>query len=92
MANELAPRPNTRLRRGQTSAVWRGHDSLSEQMELANESIVEMALSADAQEGVNAFLTKQPPHFSGRKTSEVHRPGYGRSQLIRSAVCCIRSS
>jgi 2-(1,2-epoxy-1,2-dihydrophenyl)acetyl-CoA isomerase len=41
-------------------------NSLFEQMELENESIVEMARSADAQEGVAAFLARRPPQFSGR--------------------------
>jgi enoyl-CoA hydratase/carnithine racemase len=39
---------------------------LYEQMELENESIAEMARSADAQEGVAAFLARRPPQFSGR--------------------------
>jgi peroxiredoxin len=31
-----------------------------------NESIAEMARSADAQEGIAAFLAKRPLQFSGR--------------------------
>jgi 2-(1,2-epoxy-1,2-dihydrophenyl)acetyl-CoA isomerase len=38
---------------------------LNEQMELENESIADMARSADAQEGIAAFLAKRTPQFSG---------------------------
>jgi hypothetical protein len=35
-------------------------------LELENESIVEMARSADAQEARNALLARRPPQFSSR--------------------------
>jgi enoyl-CoA hydratase/carnithine racemase len=39
---------------------------LYEQMELENESIANMARSADSHEGIAAFLAKRPPQFNGR--------------------------
>jgi hypothetical protein len=39
---------------------------LHEQMELENEPIADLARSADAQGGINAFLAKRSPQISGR--------------------------
>ena len=38
---------------------------LYEQMGLENESIADMARSADAREGIAAFLAKRAPRFNG---------------------------
>jgi 2-(1,2-epoxy-1,2-dihydrophenyl)acetyl-CoA isomerase len=66
MANELARGP-TRAHGGVKRLLYgTATNPLYEQMELENESIADMARSADAQEGINAFLTKRPPQFSGR--------------------------
>jgi 2-(1,2-epoxy-1,2-dihydrophenyl)acetyl-CoA isomerase len=66
MANELAHGP-TRAYGGVKRLLYgTATNPLYEQMELENESIAEMARSADAQEGIAAFLAKRPPQFSGR--------------------------
>jgi 2-(1,2-epoxy-1,2-dihydrophenyl)acetyl-CoA isomerase len=66
LANELAHGP-TRSYGGTKRLLYStATNSLYEQMELENESIADMARSADAQEGVAAFLAKRPPQFSGR--------------------------
>ncbi len=66
MANELAHGP-TRAYGGVKRLLYgTATNPLYEQMELENESIAEMARSADAQEGLNAFLARRPPQFSGR--------------------------
>lgn len=66
LANEFAHGP-TRAYGGVKRLLYGGSTNpLCEQMELENESIVELARSADAQEGVNAFLAKRPPQFNGR--------------------------
>jgi 2-(1,2-epoxy-1,2-dihydrophenyl)acetyl-CoA isomerase len=66
MANELAHGP-TRAYGGMKRLLYStATNSLYEQMELENESIADMARSADAQEGVAAFLAKRPPQFNGR--------------------------
>ena len=66
LANELAHGP-TRAYGGVKRLLYgAATNSLYEQMELENESIADMARSADAQEGLDAFLAKRPPQFSGR--------------------------
>jgi 2-(1,2-epoxy-1,2-dihydrophenyl)acetyl-CoA isomerase len=66
LANELAHGP-TRAYGGVKRLLYSAATNpLYEQMELENESIAEMARSADAQEGVAAFLARRPPQFSGR--------------------------
>jgi 2-(1,2-epoxy-1,2-dihydrophenyl)acetyl-CoA isomerase len=66
MANELAHGP-TRAYAGVKRLLYgTATNPLYEQMELENESIADMARSADAQEGIAAFLAKRPPQFSGR--------------------------
>jgi len=66
MANELAHGP-TRAYGGMKRLLYStATNSLYDQMELENESIADMARSADAQEGVAAFLAKRLPQFNGR--------------------------
>ena len=66
MAIELAHGP-TRAYGGVKRLLYgTATNPLYEQMELENESIADMARSADAQEGIAAFLAKRPPQFSGR--------------------------
>jgi 2-(1,2-epoxy-1,2-dihydrophenyl)acetyl-CoA isomerase len=62
LANELAHGP-TRVKR---LLYGTATNPLYEQMELENESIADMARSADAQEGIAAFRAKRPPQFNGR--------------------------
>jgi 2-(1,2-epoxy-1,2-dihydrophenyl)acetyl-CoA isomerase len=65
IANELAHGP-TRAYGGVKRLLYStATNPLYEQMELENESIAEMAHTADAQEGLNAFLAKRPPQFNG---------------------------
>jgi 2-(1,2-epoxy-1,2-dihydrophenyl)acetyl-CoA isomerase len=66
LANELAHGP-TRAYGGVKRLLYgTATNPLFEQMELENETIADMARSADAQEGIAAFLAKRPPQFSGR--------------------------
>jgi 2-(1,2-epoxy-1,2-dihydrophenyl)acetyl-CoA isomerase len=66
VANELAHGP-TRAYGGMKRLLYStATNSLFAQMELENESIADMARSADAQEGVAAFLAKRLPQFHGR--------------------------
>jgi 2-(1,2-epoxy-1,2-dihydrophenyl)acetyl-CoA isomerase len=66
MAKELAHGP-TRAYGGVKRLLYgAATNSLYEQMELENESIADMARSADAQEGIAAFLAKRSPRFNGR--------------------------
>jgi len=65
LANELAHGP-TRAFGGVKRLLYStATNPLYEQMELENELITEMARSADAQEGISAFLAKRSPQFSG---------------------------
>jgi 2-(1,2-epoxy-1,2-dihydrophenyl)acetyl-CoA isomerase len=66
MANELAHGPTRAY--GGVKRLLHGAatNPLCEQMELENESPADTARSADAQEGLKAFLAKRPPQFSGR--------------------------
>jgi len=66
IANELAHGP-TRAYGGVKRLLYgAAANSLYDQMELENESMTYMAHSADAQEGVAAFLAKRPPQFNGQ--------------------------
>jgi 2-(1,2-epoxy-1,2-dihydrophenyl)acetyl-CoA isomerase len=66
LANELAHGP-TRAYGGVKRLLYgTATNPLYEQMELENESIADMARSADAQEGIAAFRAKRPPQFNGR--------------------------
>jgi 2-(1,2-epoxy-1,2-dihydrophenyl)acetyl-CoA isomerase len=66
MANELAHGP-TRAYGGVKRLLYgAATNPLYEQMELENESIADTARSADAQEGIAAFLARRPPQFNGR--------------------------
>jgi 2-(1,2-epoxy-1,2-dihydrophenyl)acetyl-CoA isomerase len=66
MADELAHGP-TRAYGGVKRLLYgAATNPLYEQMELENESIADMARSADAQEGIAAFLARRPPKFNGR--------------------------
>ena len=66
LANELAHGP-TRAYGGVKRLLYStATNPLYEQMELENETIADMARSADAQEGIAAFLAKRQPQFSGR--------------------------
>ncbi|MFZ1889691.1 MAG: enoyl-CoA hydratase-related protein [Candidatus Binataceae bacterium] len=65
LANELAY-GSTRAYGGVKHLLYGAvTNPLYEQIELENESIAEMARSADAQEGLNAFLATRPPQFKG---------------------------
>ena len=66
MADDLAHGP-TRAYGGVKRLLYgTATNPLYEQMELENESIADMARSADAQEGIAAFLARRPPKFNGR--------------------------
>ena len=66
MANELAHGP-TRAHGGVGRLLYgAATNPLYEQMELENEPIADLARSADAQGGINAFLAKRSPQISGR--------------------------
>ena len=66
MADDLAHGP-TRAYGGVKRLLYgAAANSLYEQMELEDESMADMAHSADAQEGVAAFLAKRPPQFNGQ--------------------------
>jgi 2-(1,2-epoxy-1,2-dihydrophenyl)acetyl-CoA isomerase len=66
MADDLAHGP-TRAYGGVKRLLYSAATNpLYEQMELENESIADMARSADAQEGIAAFLARRPPQFNGR--------------------------
>jgi 2-(1,2-epoxy-1,2-dihydrophenyl)acetyl-CoA isomerase len=63
-----AEAPVGELARGPTSAyggvkrlLWHDHQPPYEEMEVENESIADTARTADAQEGIAAFLAKRLP-------------------------------
>jgi 2-(1,2-epoxy-1,2-dihydrophenyl)acetyl-CoA isomerase len=65
LAAKLAAGP-TRAYVGVKRLIQTGlDDSLESQMERESRMILEMAGSADGQEGVRAFLAKRPPRFTG---------------------------
>ncbi len=66
LANELAHGPKRAYGGVKRLLYGTATNPLYEQMELENESIADMARSADAQEGIAAFLAKRPPQFNGR--------------------------
>ena len=66
LASELALGP-TRAYAGVKRLLYRtATNPPYEQMEVENESIADVARTADAQEGIAAFLAKRPPQFNGR--------------------------
>jgi 2-(1,2-epoxy-1,2-dihydrophenyl)acetyl-CoA isomerase len=66
LAAELAAGATTALGGVKRLLYASTNNSLSEQMELETELIAECARTADAQEGMAAFLGKRPPKFTGR--------------------------
>ena len=66
LATELAAGATTALGGVKRLLYASTNNSLSEQMELETELIAECARTADAQEGMAAFLGKRAPKFSGR--------------------------
>jgi 2-(1,2-epoxy-1,2-dihydrophenyl)acetyl-CoA isomerase len=66
LAAELASGATTALGGVKRLLYASSNNTLSEQMELETELIAECARTADAQEGMAAFLGKRPPKFSGK--------------------------
>jgi 2-(1,2-epoxy-1,2-dihydrophenyl)acetyl-CoA isomerase len=66
LATELAAGATTALGGVKRLFYASTNNSLSEQMELETELIAECARTADAQEGMAAFLGKRAPKFTGR--------------------------
>jgi 2-(1,2-epoxy-1,2-dihydrophenyl)acetyl-CoA isomerase len=66
LAAELASGATTALGGVKRLLYASANNSLSEQMELETELIAECARTADAQEGIAAFLGKRAPKFSGK--------------------------
>ena len=66
LANELAHGPTRAYGGAKRLLYGTATNPLYEQMELENESIAEMARSADTHEGIAAFLAKRQPQFNGR--------------------------
>jgi 2-(1,2-epoxy-1,2-dihydrophenyl)acetyl-CoA isomerase len=66
LANELAQGATNAFGGVKRLLYAAANTSLDEQMELESETIADMARTADAQEGITAFLAKRAPKFSGR--------------------------
>jgi 2-(1,2-epoxy-1,2-dihydrophenyl)acetyl-CoA isomerase len=66
LANELAQGPTNAFGGVKRLLYATANTSLDEQMELESETIADAARTADAQEGIAAFLAKRAPKFSGR--------------------------
>jgi 2-(1,2-epoxy-1,2-dihydrophenyl)acetyl-CoA isomerase len=66
LAAELASGATTALGGVKRLLYASSNNTLSEQMELETELIADCARTADAQEGMAAFIGKRPPKFSGK--------------------------
>ena len=66
LADELARGATTALGGVKRLLYASSNNTLSEQMELETELIADCARTADAQEGMAAFIGKRPPKFSGK--------------------------
>jgi 2-(1,2-epoxy-1,2-dihydrophenyl)acetyl-CoA isomerase len=66
LANELAQGATNAFGGVKRLLYAAANTSLDEQMELESETIADMARTADAQEGIAAFLAKRAPKFGGQ--------------------------
>ncbi len=66
LADELAAGPTEAYGGVKKMVLGSASETLETQMELETRTIAEMAHTADAKEGIDAFFAKRPPTFEGR--------------------------